>query len=54
MWLAHYDAKHELRYIITSKAARDFYFLYELRDGKFVKLGKDKSPLALEKKFIKS
>ena len=26
---------------------------YELKDGKFVKLGKDKNPQALEKKFIK-
>lgn len=31
--------------ISPSKPARDFYFLYELKDGKFVKLGKDKSPI---------
>ncbi len=37
----------------TLKLARNFNFLCKLKDGKFVKLGKDKSPLVLEKKFIK-
>ena len=38
-------------FIVTSKPTRDFYFLYELVDGVFKKLGKAKSPLELEEKF---
>jgi len=38
--------------ILTSKQARDFYFLYEvLEDGSVKKLGKDRSPKVLEEKF---
>lgn len=53
VWVGQYDINHNLRYIITSKASRDFYYLYELRDGKFVKLGRDRSPKVLEDKYIK-
>ena len=53
IWVGHYNKDRNLRYITTSKPTRDYYFLYELKDGKFVKLGKDKNPSALEKKFIK-
>lgn len=53
VWVGHYDIDHNLRYITTSKPSRDYYYLYELRDGKFVKLGRDKSPKALEEKYIK-
>ena len=53
VWVCHYDDSHNLRYITTSKPTRDFYFLYELKDGKFVKLGKDKNPQVLEEKHIK-
>ena len=52
VWVGHYDINHELRFITTSKPARDFYFLYEVVDGEFVKLGKDKNPKKLEEKFI--
>lgn len=37
--------------ITTSKPARDNYFLYELLDNEFIKLGKAVSPLELERKF---
>ncbi len=53
VWFGHYDKDHNLRYITTSRLARDFYLLYELKDGKFVKLGKDKNSVDLEKKFVK-
>ncbi len=53
VWVGHYDISHNLRYITTSKPSRDYYYLYELRDGKFVKLGRDKSPKVLEEKYIK-
>ena len=52
VWVGHYDINHELRFITTSKPSRDFYFLYEVVDGAFVKLGKDQSPKRLEEKFI--
>lgn len=52
VWIGHYDTNHELRFITTSKPTRECYFLYELVDGKFVKLGKDKNPKKLEEKFI--
>ena len=50
LWVSYYDGK-TLKYIITSKAARDYYFLYEHTDDKFVKLGRSKSPTALEEKI---
>ena len=53
VWVGYYDKDHDLRYITTSKQTRDFYYLYELKDGKFVKLGKDKDPKALEEKFVR-
>lgn len=37
---------------MTSKeTSRDYYFLYELVDGTFRKLGKARSPKELEAKF---
>ena len=50
-WVGYHDIEGELRYLMTSKATRDVYFLYELQDGKFVKLGKDKSPRGLVANF---
>lgn len=52
LWVSHYDKAWNLRYIITSKALRDFYFLYEVQaDGALKKLGKSKNPAELEEKF---
>ena len=52
VWVGHYDINHELKFITTSKPARDYYFLYEVINGAFVKLGKDRNPKNLEEKFI--
>ena len=53
VWVGYYNAKQELRFIITSKRDnRDWYFLYELKDGKFVKLAKSKNPLELSEKYV--
>lgn len=41
----------ETIYIITSKEARDWYYLYDLADGKFTKRGKAKEPPELLEKF---
>lgn len=51
VWTSYYNSSHELLFIVTSKPTRDFYFLYEVVDGAFKKLGKAKSPLELEEKF---
>lgn len=52
VWVDYYNANHELIYIMTSKeSSREYYFLYELVDGVFKKLGKARSPKELEEKF---
>ena len=51
VWVGYYDGHHKLRFILTSKDSRDFYFLYELVDGNFRKLGKARSPTESEEKF---
>lgn len=51
VWVFYYTTKGELRFIMTSKQARDFYFLYEVVDGEFKKLGKSNNPTKLEEKF---
>lgn len=52
VWVGYYTEKHELMFIITTKeSTRDFYYLYELADGKFRRLGKSRSPRELEEKF---
>ena len=51
VWVSYYNSSHELLFIITSKPARDYYFLYEVVDGEFNKLGRAKNPKELESKF---
>ncbi len=52
VWVGYYNAQHELLFIMTSReTSRDYYFLYELVDGTFRKLGKARSPKELEAKF---
>lgn len=52
IWVGYYNEAHELKFILTSKeSSRDYYFLYELVDGEFRKLGRSKSPKELEDKF---
>lgn len=51
IWVIRKTDKGEIFYI-TSKETRDFYFLYKDENGKAVKLGKAKSPLDLEEKYI--
>ena len=50
VWAGYYNRSGDLRYIITSKSARDWYFLYEVVDGAFKKIGKEKEPPMLVKK----
>lgn len=51
VWVGYYSQTYEPKFIITSKENRDFYFLYELVDGEFHKLGRSRSPKELEEKF---
>ena len=51
VWVSYYNCQKELRFIITSKPLRDFYFAYEVINGEFQKLGKAKNPQELELKF---
>lgn len=51
VWVSYYNSDAELLFIITSKAIRDYYFLYEVVDGEFKKRGKAKNPTELEERF---
>lgn len=52
IWEGIYYQTGELRYIVTSNRDRSRYYLYELKDGKFVRLGGGPSPKKLKDKFI--
>ena len=51
VWVEYKNASGKTLFILTSKEARDVYYLYELRGDSYVKLGKAKEPPELEKKF---
>ena len=51
VWVGYYNSDHELRFIITSKENREYYFLYELVDGQFKKLGRAKEPPELVERY---
>ena len=50
-WKAIYDAERTLRYIITSKSAREYYTLWEVTTaGKCVRIARGATPLIVEQK----
>ena len=51
VWARYANRNGDTICIITSKEARDWYYLYDLEDGKFVKRGKAKEPTELVEKF---
>ena len=51
LWVEYYNSRGELLFGVTSKAARDFYYLYENVGGKMVKRGRDKDPSVLAERF---
>lgn len=52
VWVSYYGADNALLFILTSKdSSREYFFLYELADGAFKKLGRARSPKELEAKF---
>lgn len=48
-WVSAYDVQRNLKYIITSNKDKSMYYIY---DKNYKKLGRDRSPLALERKFF--
>lgn len=51
VWVSYYNKSKELKFITTSKPARDAYYLYEFIDGEFKKLGRAKTPTKLEEVY---
>lgn len=52
VWVRYCKSSGEPVCVLTSKPARDFYFLYAVNaDGSLTKLGKARSPTELEEKF---
>lgn len=51
IWVTYHNTKGEPRFIVTSKANRDYYFLYELVQSQIKKLGKARCPLEFEEKY---
>ena len=49
-WVGYYDKSDNLQFVITSKESRDFYYLYNVSDGKATKLGKARDPTDLVSK----
>ena len=50
-WVGYYDANGECRFIITSKPARDYYYLYKVEDDAYKKIGRAKSPDTLVENY---
>lgn len=51
VWARYLDRNGETLFVLTSKATRDRYYLYEHKSGKLVKLGAAKEPPELIEKF---
>jgi hypothetical protein len=52
VWVRFCSGNGATKFMLTSKiTSRDFYYLYEVVDGKLRKLGRGKNPLELEEKF---
>lgn len=50
-WTRYCDSKGNTAFVVTSKPSREYYMMYQCVDGGFVKLGRAKNPIELEKKF---
>lgn len=51
VWTGYYNRKRELLFVVTSKPARDYYYLYGVENGELKKLGRAKTPTELETKY---
>ena len=48
-WVSYYDAEKNLKYVVTSNKDGTMHYLY---DGNYNKLGRAKSPLELQEKYM--
>jgi len=52
IWLRYNNLDGELLFMLTSKVSnRDYYYLYEVKEGSLEKLGRARTPIELEDKF---
>lgn len=52
VWVEYHNEHGDPTFAITSKVSRDNYFVYDISKSPPKKLGKAKTPVELEKKFI--
>ncbi len=52
LWVRHCDKHGAVTHVITSNQNRDVYYMYTVSDGKLTKLGRAKTPIELEKKYL--
>lgn len=52
LWVT-YCVDGTMRWVVTSKQARDYYFLYKVGAKVLEKIGRAKSPDELEEKYLK-
>lgn len=52
IWVQYTVSNGNVYYITSKENDRSYYFLYKMENNKAVKLGKAKSPLDLESKYI--
>ena len=50
-WVEYLSREHKPLFLLRSKEPRDFYFLYEILDDGYKRIGKATSPIALEEKY---
>lgn len=53
VWMERITESGETYYITSKDGNREYYFLYQYDGTKCIKLGKAKTPIELETKFIK-
>lgn len=51
VWVCYYSNSQNLVFILTSKADREWYYLYEVQADGLKKLGKAKEPPELEERY---
>lgn len=52
IWVQRTTLSGDVFYTTSKDNDRSMYFIYKMIDGKAVKLGKNKSPMELERKYV--
>lgn len=52
IWVTYKAGDGNTYYTTTKTSNRDYYYLYKLVDGKAQKLGRARTPIELDEKFI--